>query len=604
MFSVVSSIILSILGVLTAGPASGVAPSEATPPRFTVAVQAPPEVDLIVRVTGGAALRESLRRSGLGPEVTALLEEPALLEAWHDIATQLGVSHGALLDRLLGVDATFFAVGLGAWWEHADATTTRPSLEWAIATVVQPSDADLLLKGLGYKRRGGGWQELGAQRLQVAYLDDAGILLVGPSARPLLATSIRTLIVDGAGPRLGNTAPLVGASDVGAALHFGAGAARTTTSPNTTDPSRNADTSASAPRSTIEFFRRHDAFGTRWTACVAVVDGDVIRLHHRSSETGASGTGTVGRGAAAPDGVLVAANVDGIDAKLVDVLSDAGVRAVVESGAGRRVIAWMSRDALGLQGRDRDLLERQGDSATLVVMGDAESDSGSATPPMAIGLQIRDPIGAIEEDEERLAERMGEALLGSPMAPPLATTSVPDPTVAFTVDVGDVADPRRRTILIQVVRAPTGAWRVIANDSAMLLRTVTALERSGSAADARLLSGGTLDRDGLSAMLRGLLGGDGSAIPERGVASLPSALQRALRLAAGVESVQWKRTITTAGVGTRMGWTDTELEVSLRRAGSDPEPADVALPPGTGSVASDRAPIEPALRHDRHRRRR
>ncbi|RMD63883.1 MAG: hypothetical protein D6824_04680 [Planctomycetota bacterium] len=119
----------------------GVLPDEEPPAAFwRLLAVAPAEVDALLALRGGAALRTTQAGAMVERVASQLNVTKPLTEAWRSLARSLRLSPEEAFARLLGREAAFFV--------RVQGDEEGPAVEWALASLVRPEVAERLERAL------------------------------------------------------------------------------------------------------------------------------------------------------------------------------------------------------------------------------------------------------------------------------------------------------------------------------------------------------------------------------------------------------------------------------------------------------------------------
>lgn len=297
------------------GPAPGVAPADASALRFSRAALAPPDARMVIHLHRAAELRRALHEHPVGRAVDAFIADPQIAAAWGELAEGLDLDQMALLDQLLGRDATLVVRGEG------------PTLEWTLITSVDDATIGLLGRALGPKLLGGGWHHLVRQRIVFNRWNQMAV--IGPAPGNDLTREVWSLVRNDGGPRLANlpalgflgemqqTASSAVNDELGALAEFspfGPEAISPVSAPDLPRVELLMRTRATSLPGTDQVVAAGTDLPWGWTAVVATLQGETIELQQRSLF----------------DGPCLPARPDtALDPRLLERLSAAGAVAVL-----------------------------------------------------------------------------------------------------------------------------------------------------------------------------------------------------------------------------------------------------------------------------------
>ncbi|MHC5001965.1 MAG: hypothetical protein ACYTJ0_02480 [Planctomycetota bacterium] len=417
-----------------------VADGPESPDPFGNTAVVPSDVSLYLHVDGVATLRRTLEGRPLEAWISSLLSDAKAPRAWSDLAERVDAEPRQLLDLCFGDNVTL----VRRRTEEAGST-------WAVLTEVDPARFRPLERKIGSGvqswRAGVAVYEWPEHGLLLARL--GRVVMAGPTGGRSLLTDLIDRV---AGGRQGTAATLASDPVVGRARELGGG--------------------------NVGLIVRHDQPLGGWSALVADVEGDVVRLR----QAGEFDTDPFERRITGLRCDFSA--IESLRAKhLFTMLEPTDVG---EGPLETFVMALLGEPIFGeaVRGHVGDL--------RIIAVGEEEGRQREApldvlAPTVALGVQIGAADGAVEALDQSmvtLARRINRVT----GAPPEATESPPAPWPGDrerTLDIsgiarllpGGVPVMENVTLNWSVADGPHGRWYVIATNPRALEDVVESLER-------------------------------------------------------------------------------------------------------------------------------
>ncbi|MBL9141878.1 MAG: hypothetical protein JNK53_08430, partial [Phycisphaerae bacterium] len=392
---------------------------------FQTASVAPADVQLLVRVKDGAALRRDGSLAALHTALAKLAGDRMLTMAWSALAAPMETDGGGLFDALLGTDATYLE------------RTREGALEWALVTRMSQGAYDQLVERLKPSMQGGGVVVFGAQGLKAAWRPP--VLVVGPSARAGLSDAV------------------LAAVDAPAAASAAAAPANATpAAASSLADHAEVKHAATWPCARVELVLQTAGERAGVTvATLAPADGSVA-IRHRS--TFAKAPIHVAPGAPADLGLIAPFAADSL--------------AVFAMNPWRGELDPSEPvDALLLEGRLDDAMRTNMGARQLLVIGEHQvSESGMRGPTIGLAFEVRDPVLAERQWDDwarRFVEQMAARANTAPPERPVAEPGkarTANIQALFTAALADHPLSRRLDLCWLTLVTPDGAWQVLATD--------------------------------------------------------------------------------------------------------------------------------------------